>query len=137
MESPFARELQTAVNVIQQAAKLSQAVISAEDKGVVEKDDLSPVTVADFAIQALLTSSIHHVFPDDRFVGEESADELRQNPVLLDRVWSLLQRVKGAEADLLCKLPTSPAQMCEMIDWCGMGSPGGPDSGRIVRKSWC
>ncbi|KAH6660753.1 myo-inositol-monophosphatase [Truncatella angustata] len=131
MDSPYARDLQTAVNVIQQAAKLSQSVISAEDKGVIEKDDLSPVTVADFAIQALLTASIHNIFPDDKFVGEESAADLRRNPVLLGRVWGLLQLVKDAEANGLCKLPGSPEQMCEMIDWCGMGKPGGADSGRV------
>lgn len=131
MDSPYSRELQAAAKVVQQAAKLSQSVISAEDKGVVEKDDLSPVTVADFAIQALLTASIHHVFPADKFVGEESADELRGNAVLLDRVWSLLQRLKEAEAESLCKLPATPEQMCEMIDWCGNGIPGGPESGRV------
>ncbi|KAF3014796.1 hypothetical protein E8E14_011540 [Neopestalotiopsis sp. 37M] len=131
MDSPFAKELQTAINAIQQAAKLSQSVISAEDKGVVEKDDLSPVTVADFAIQALLTSSIHHVFPSDKFVGEESAAELRENSVLLDRVWSLLQQLKEPEAGSLCKLPANPDEMCEMIDWCGNGKPGGSESGRV------
>ncbi|KAH8681723.1 hypothetical protein BX600DRAFT_375596 [Xylariales sp. PMI_506] len=131
MESPYFKELQTAVGVIQQAAKLSQSVISVEDKGVVEKDDLSPVTVADFAIQALLTASIHHVFPDDKFVGEESAADLRAQPALLNRVWTLLQKLKPEEAQGLCKLPTSPDQMCQMIDWCGFGIPGGSDSGRI------
>jgi 3'(2'), 5'-bisphosphate nucleotidase len=131
MDSPYAKELQTAVHAIQQAAKLSQAVISAADKGVIEKDDLSPVTVADFAIQALLTATIHHAFPDDKFVGEESAKDLRENPVLLDRVWSLLERLRDAEAQALCTLPASPDQMCEMIDWCGLGVPGGPTSGRV------
>lgn len=131
MDSPYARELQTAADAIQQAAKLSQSVISAADKGVIEKDDLSPVTVADFAIQALLTATIHHAFPEDRFVGEESSKDLRDNPALLDRVWDLLQRLRDAEAQGLCALPASPDQMCEMIDWCGLGVPGGPDSGRV------
>ncbi|KAI1851535.1 hypothetical protein JX265_012383 [Neoarthrinium moseri] len=131
MDSPYAKELQTAINVVQQAARLSQSVISSADKGVVEKDDLSPVTVADFAIQALLAATIHHAFPNDKFVGEESAAELRETPVLLDRVWALLQSLKEAESNSLCKLPASPEQMCEVIDWCGNGVPGGPDSGRI------
>ncbi|KAI2465535.1 carbohydrate phosphatase [Annulohypoxylon bovei var. microspora] len=131
MDSPYSKELQVAIGVIQSAAKLSQAVISVEDKGVVEKDDLSPVTVADFAIQALLTASIHHAFPNDKFVGEESAADLRSNPVLLDRVWELLQRLKDDEAKQLCKLPASREEMCEMIDWCGFGEPGGPQAGRV------
>ncbi|KAI1085547.1 carbohydrate phosphatase [Whalleya microplaca] len=131
MNSPYSPELHVAISAIQSAAKLSQAVISIEDKGVIEKDDLSPVTVADFAIQALLTASIHHAFPSDKFVGEESAADLRSNPALLDRVWKLLQRLEDDEAQSLCKLPESPAQMCEMIDWCGFGEPGGLSAGRV------
>ncbi|KAI4868800.1 carbohydrate phosphatase [Hypoxylon rubiginosum] len=131
MDSPYSQELRVAIGAIQSAAKLSQAVISVDDKGVIEKDDLSPVTVADFAIQALLTATIHHAFPDDKFVGEESAAELRNNPLLLDRVWKLLQRLRQDEEQSLCKLPESPDQMCEMIDWCGFGEPGGPNAGRV------
>ncbi|XXG96890.1 hypothetical protein Hte_003181 [Hypoxylon texense] len=131
MDSPYSQELRVAIGAIQSAAKLSQAVISIDDKGVIEKDDLSPVTVADFAIQALLTATIHHAFPNDKFVGEESAAELRDNPLLLDRVWELLQRLRENEEQSLCKLPESPHQMCEMIDWCGFGEPGGSNAGRV------
>ncbi|KAI0846029.1 carbohydrate phosphatase [Daldinia vernicosa] len=131
MDSPYSKELRVAIAAIQSAAKLSQAVISVEDKGVIEKDDLSPVTVADFAIQALLTATIHHAFPHDKFVGEESAADLRANPVLLDRVWRLLRRLEDDQAKSLCKLPETPDQMCEMIDWCGFGEPGGPQAGRV------
>ncbi|KAI5926461.1 hypothetical protein F4810DRAFT_725116 [Camillea tinctor] len=120
MESPYARELHVAIGAVQAAARISQSVISADDKGVVEKADLSPVTVADFAIQALLTSTIHAAFPSDRFVGEESAAALRANPALLDRVWGLLQEHRDSPS---CHIPDSPEQMCEMIDWCGSGAP--------------
>ncbi|KAI0181210.1 carbohydrate phosphatase [Hypoxylon sp. FL1284] len=129
MDSPYAQELRVAIGAVRSAAKLSQSVISASDKGVVEKDDLSPVTVADFAIQALLTATVHRAFPDDRFVGEESADELRRNPALLARVWDLLQRLRGSEE--LCALPDSPDHACDLIDWCGRGEPGGPAAGRV------
>ncbi|KAI1486118.1 hypothetical protein F5X96DRAFT_656623 [Biscogniauxia mediterranea] len=129
MDSPYAREIRVAIGAVQAAARISQAVISADDKGVVEKDDLSPVTVADFAIQALLTSTIHAAFPDDRFVGEESAAALRANPALLSRVWSLLQEHASSSS---CQIPASPEQMCEMIDWCGSGVP---DAG-AGRRVW-
>ncbi|KAI8626892.1 carbohydrate phosphatase [Xylariaceae sp. FL1651] len=131
MDSPFSQELRTAIRAVQSAAKISQSVISSDDKGTIEKDDLSPVTVADFAIQALLTATIHSAFPDDKFVGEESAAGLRENPVLLNRVWALLLRLQDDEAKLLCKLPKSPLEMCEMIDKCGFGEPGGPGAGRV------
>ncbi|KAI1419351.1 carbohydrate phosphatase [Xylaria sp. FL1777] len=131
MDSPYSHELQIAIRAVQSSAKISQWVLSADDKGTVEKDDLSPVTIADFAIQALLTASVHGVFPDDGFVGEESAAELRDNPLLLDRVWELLLRLRDDEAESLCRLPRSPEETCEMIDRCGFGKPGGPESGRV------
>nr|XP_036580091.1 myo-inositol-1(or 4)-monophosphatase [Colletotrichum truncatum]KAF6787847.1 myo-inositol-1(or 4)-monophosphatase [Colletotrichum truncatum] len=124
MDGPYARELTVAIAAIQHAARLSRRVLVASDKGVVTKEDLSPVTVADFAIQALLTSTLHAAFPNDKFVGEESAADLRENPELLKSVWALLQQVENEkEPDSLCKLPESPEQMCEMIDWCGLGEP--------------
>ncbi|KAI1752975.1 carbohydrate phosphatase [Xylaria castorea] len=130
MDSPYAQELRIAIGAIQAAAKISQSVLSDDDKGTVEKDDLSPVTIADFAIQALLTATIQSAFPDDNFVGEESAADLRANPHLLNRVWGLLVGLQDDEARL-CKLPQSPEQMCEMIDKCGFGQPGGTESGRV------
>ncbi|OHF00703.1 3',5'-bisphosphate nucleotidase [Colletotrichum orchidophilum] len=124
MDGPYARELATAIAAIQHGAKLSRRVLVKDDKGVVTKEDLSPVTVADFAIQALLTSTLHAAFPDDKFVGEESAADLRENPELLASVWALLQQVENdKEADSLCKLPASPEEMCDMIDWCGLSDP--------------
>ncbi|KAI0602950.1 hypothetical protein F4775DRAFT_598125 [Biscogniauxia sp. FL1348] len=127
MDSPYAREIRVAIGAIQAAARISQSVLAADDKGVVEKDDLSPVTVADFAIQALLTSTMHAAFPGDQFVGEESAGSLRANPALLERVWGLLQQHASSSS---CQVPASPEQMCEMIDWCGTGTPTG-SSGRV------
>ncbi|KKY29490.1 putative 3bisphosphate nucleotidase [Diaporthe ampelina] len=132
MDSPYLNELKIAFETIQQAAKLSQFVLSqaekddAHDLGVVSKDDLSPVTIADFAIQALLTSTLHAHFPSDRFVGEESAGQLRANPVLLDRVQAALQHIQSQvqdDAESLVRFPSSPEEMCEMIDWCGSGTP--------------
>lgn len=124
MDSPYRAELLVAIGAVQEAVAISRAVLSVADRGVIEKDDLSPVTVADFAIQALLTATIHHAFPNDRFVGEETAADLRSNPVLLDRVWDLLQTIT-ADDDVArgCRAPETKHQACEMIDWCGQGLP--------------
>lgn len=121
MDSQYSRELTVAIGALQKAAQLSQSIVSAKDKGVIEKEDLSPVTVADFAVQALLTATIKGAFPEDRVVGEEDAGDLRKSPVLLERVWELLQRVKDTPG---CKLPASREQMCNLIDECGSSSPG-------------
>lgn len=131
MDSPYAHELTVAFGALQNAAKLSQSIISSIDKGVIEKEDLSPVTVADFAVQALLTATFKAAFPTDNFVGEENADDLKSHPLLLERVWQLLNRIVGdEESSSACKLPESREHMCDLIDQCGASSPGGEGSGR-------
>lgn len=155
-----------AIAAVQQAARLSQHILSQaqqqhdkqqqhddssttsskgppvvvpqqKDMGVVAKDDLSPVTIADFAIQALLTCTLHHAFPGDRFVGEESSAALRENPALLDRVWGSLLYIaehstegeKNDDDGVVVRIPSSPDEMCDMIDWCGNGQPSvAPDA---------
>ena len=116
MDSPLGPELLAAIGAVQQAAKLTQSLISSRDKGTIQKDDLSPVTVGDFAVQALLTAALHRAFPDDGFVGEEDAAELRTDPALGHRVWEAVKEF--AEV-----VPDSEERMCEMIDWCGSGVP--------------
>lgn len=124
MESPYAKELKIAFGAVQKAAQLSQSIISSKDKGVIEKEDLSPVTVADFAIQALLTATIKDAFSGDRVVGEEDAGDLRSNSALMERVWGLLSRM-SEDNDGLCKLPSSQEEMCDLIDECGATNPRG------------
>lgn len=133
MDSPYAAELKVAIAAVQAASQLSTHVLaqaqqdgaqdgpSADDLGVVSKDDLSPVTLADFAIQALLTSTLHAAFPTDQFVGEETASALRRSPALQARVWAALQTVTDASG---VTLPSSPEDMCALIDLCGTGHPG-------------
>lgn len=114
MDSPYRRELTVAFGALQKAAQLGQSIISSDDKGVIEKEDLSPVTVADFAIQALLIATFKNAFPDDSFVGEEDSSSLRANEALLERVWGLLDTER----------PASRQHMCRLIDEAGTSSPG-------------
>ncbi|CAK7262666.1 hypothetical protein SEPCBS119000_000089 [Sporothrix epigloea] len=128
MDSPYRRELEVALRVVEQAARLSQAVLPDTDKGAIEKDDnLGPVTIGDFAIQALLTTSLHAAFPEDVFVGEEDASALRADAVLCDRVWTTLCRTVDTSSSPDCILPASPAEMCEAIDRC----KNAPGPGRV------
>lgn len=127
------KELETAFGALLQASKLSQLIISSHDKGTITKDDLSPVTIADFAIQALLISTFKDAFPDDTFVGEEDAADLRANEALLSRVWELLNTIAQDEdtRNGACKLPQTRDQMCDLIDQAGTSHPGGLGSGRV------
>ncbi|CAK7266626.1 hypothetical protein SEPCBS57363_002185 [Sporothrix epigloea] len=128
MDCPYRRELEVALRVIEQAARLSQTVLPDTDKGAVEKEDnLGPVTIGDFAIQALLTSSLHAAFPGDMFVGEEDASALRADAVLCDRVWTTLCQTVDASSSTGCVLPTSSSDMCEAIDRC----KNAPGPGRV------
>ncbi len=76
-----ARERHTALAAVRHAAVLCQAVqrdlVTAQ---AVRKRDKSPVTVADFASQAVVCAMLADAFPDDAVVGEESADALRAAP---------------------------------------------------------
>ncbi|KAH6608281.1 hypothetical protein Trco_004594 [Trichoderma cornu-damae] len=129
----FQKELETACGALHQASKLSQLIISSRDKGTITKDDFSPVTIADFAIQALLVATFKEAFPNDTLVAEEDAADLRANDALLGRVWELLNTI-AQDDDVLkggCRLPQTKDQMCDLIDQAGTSHPGGAGSGRV------
>ncbi|KAF2625288.1 carbohydrate phosphatase [Macroventuria anomochaeta] len=136
---PYAAELSLALAAVHNASILTKSVlrslknhVSAETKA-----DSSPVTIADFAAQALLISSIHAVYPSDQFLGEESADALRSNDTLADRVWDLVLRAKALHASRsqnglsqhenanagaqTLKFPASKEEMFDLIDLGGKG----------------
>jgi len=50
------------------------------------KDDRSPVTVADFASQAVIAHRLTEALGPVRLIGEEDADALRQKPELVEHV---------------------------------------------------
>lgn len=76
------------------------------------KDDASPVTVADFAAQAVVCAGLTDALGDIVMVGEENADDLRadSNSGLLDGVVDLVGRQRG---------DVSPATV---LEWISVGS---------------
>ena len=137
MDSPYGAELRVAIAAVQRAADVSRSVLAAsEGFGAVQKEDLSPVTVADFAIQAILTASIHAAFPSDKFVGEEDSTDLRGDDVLLDRVFQTIRQAldDGSDEGLaLGKALETRERVCELIDWCGNGVPLPPGADGATR----
>ncbi|KAL3421675.1 3',5'-bisphosphate nucleotidase [Phlyctema vagabunda] len=127
----YHHELHIACLAVQRASLATKTILSSIDKGEISKSDDSPVTVADFAAQALLISAIHYVFPGDTFVGEESSAALRENQSLRDRVWELVHstRLEDAEAEAALGQIESPAAMLDIIDLGGNGKGG--NSGRV------
>src|SRR5690242_18096988 len=80
MEQAYAREKEIAIKAVVQASDLArkmQGKLAALD--VVNKEDLSPVTITDFSVQALINMHLMKEFPRDEIMGEEDALFLR-NP---------------------------------------------------------
>ena len=77
MLNSFQRELQTALTAVRQAAIVCRSVQSAITTESLAKKDKSPVTVADFASQAIVCRQLQLHFPEDPVIGEEGAAELR------------------------------------------------------------
>jgi 3'(2'), 5'-bisphosphate nucleotidase len=66
------------------------------DAAFLQKDDRSPVTIADFGAQALVCQWLAESFPSDVIMAEEDAAELRkrEHAALLDQVAHYVRRVE-------------------------------------------
>ena len=64
----YNREREVAVEAVREAARLCVDVRKSL-VGAMEKEDRSPVTVADFGSQALVCRRLKSVFPEDPIVG--------------------------------------------------------------------
>ncbi len=102
-------EIQFALNAVQQASLLVRHIQAELVSPALTKDDRSPVTVADFAAQAMVGYLLSEAFPRDVMVAEESSSALRAPGAeeTLELVTSFLQRV----------IPqANPTAVCEWID---------------------
>jgi len=79
MSTDLDRALEVAVSAVRAAAvvctRVQANLVTAE---TLEKKDKSPVTVADFASQAVVCRALAAVFPDMPVVGEEDSKDLRE-----------------------------------------------------------
>jgi 3'(2'), 5'-bisphosphate nucleotidase len=85
--SDRSREITTAVAAVRSAALACRAV---QERLVrpetLQKGDKSPVTVADFASQAIICAELERALPRDPVVGEENSETLRHEAALLNAV---------------------------------------------------
>ena len=93
MSDAFDRERAVALDAVRSAAVLCQAVQSELDAGVLEKEDRTPVTVADFGSQALICRVLQDRFPADPVIAEEDSGALVEpgNEAILDQVVERVQ----------------------------------------------
>ena len=64
----------------------------------VVKGDATPVTAADFAIQGAVSRALSLAFPRDRFMGEEDAAALREDPALRAKSLAIAREITRALA---------------------------------------
>lgn len=92
----YETERRVAIEAVVLASRLCRSVretlVSAETQA---KKDRSPVTVADYGAQALVSAALADAFPNDPLVGEEDAAGLRseENRELREKVIAAVNRV--------------------------------------------
>ncbi len=96
-----------ALRAVQQAASLAADIQNEMVSVALTKDDRSPVTVADFAAQAVVGYLLDKTFPGALLVGEEASAVLRSPDErdTLDKITEFMQRViTGVSAEEVCDL---------------------------------
>lgn len=88
MSSLKAGELVVALEAVRDAARICRSVQMSITTEAMEKNDKSPVTIADFGSQAVVCRAIGDAFPHDPIVAEEDSRELlnEQNAPFLHRI---------------------------------------------------
>ncbi len=104
------RERETGLTAVRAAARLCEAVraemVAGEGPAKLDKQDRSPVTVADFGAQAIVCHLITETFPDDVLVAEEDSAALREpaNAGQLSAVTRFVgTQVNGASEEMICR----------------------------------
>jgi 3'(2'), 5'-bisphosphate nucleotidase len=105
-----------AAQTVAEAIRLARSVQHDAATGALTKADASPVTIADFAVQALVAARLARDAPHDPLVAEEDATQLRS-----DAEWRLRARV----VDFVGRME-SRAGPDLVLDWIdrGGGTPG-------------
>jgi 3'(2'), 5'-bisphosphate nucleotidase len=90
-------QVKFALNAVRQASLLVRQVQLDLVSPALTKNDRSPVTVADFASQALIGNLLKQSFPDDPLVAEEDSSALREPDAAetLEQVRSFTARFAG------------------------------------------
>ncbi len=110
-------EIRFAIDAVRQAAVVTREVYTELTRSALTKKDRSPVTVADFAAQAIIAYLLGKTFPHDPLVAEENSAVLKTYPgeTTLTQVTKFVSRRIGS---------VDRESVCEWIDR-GMAQPTG------------
>lgn len=115
----YIKEKEIAIDAVIKAGKLCERVRQ-DIPPALEKQDKSPVTVADFGSQAIICKALKEAFPDIPIVGEEDATELRQssNQETITKITDYVKEI----------IPF--ARKDDVLDWIDYGN------GQVTNKFW-
>lgn len=109
-------EYQFAIDAVREASLLARRIQREMVGSGLTKDDRSPVTVADFAVQALVARRLIEHMPGAVLIGEEHAEALRLEEGV-ETLEQITNFVRTAIPD------ATPEEVCGLIDR-GAGEPG-------------
>ncbi len=116
----YKREREIAIQAAIQATKVCRAVQkNIKSAGTTSKQDNSPVTIADFASQAIINLQLNKHFPNDLIIGEEDSSKLRESETLKSRVLKEVRKVLPS---------TTEEEILQAID---LGNATKTDKGRV------
>ncbi len=110
-------EAKLAAEVVQLTADLCRQIQREVLDSGLKKEDRSPVTIADFASQAVVARRLLEDFPDDALVAEEGSAALKQAEQA-DMLDSVTKYVAALHVE------ATPQAVCKWIDH-GLGKPDG------------
>ncbi|XP_021815465.1 putative PAP-specific phosphatase, mitochondrial [Prunus avium] len=112
-KAKYHRELEAAVDAVERACALCvevQSSLLSSKRRVVEKNDRTPVTVADFGVQALLSLELGKRFPSIPLVAEEDSAFVRSNNLVGPVFDAVISKTSHGEN------PWTPDHVLEAID---------------------
>jgi len=121
--------LNAATRVVARACAMSRGVQASFESGAeLKKRDASPVTVADFAVQALILAELHELYPSHKFIAEETSSALQRDENLLLQV----QATVNAARELSSRPPLSAQALCAALDLGNYAEPHDPERPQFV-----
>lgn len=105
-------ELEFALETVRTAVRICRVVQAEITPGRWDKEDRTPVTVADLAVQAVVSGALAERFPRDPLMGEEESKELRE-----PRWADLLHKVTGQVHTVRTDCPSTEC----VLDWIERG----------------
>ncbi|CAH2354354.1 3'(2'),5'-bisphosphate nucleotidase [[Candida] railenensis] len=136
LDHPYHQELLVATLAVKRASnltkKLSDSIVNTQNSGTQTKDDKSPVTIGDYASQAIINHAIKKSFPLDEIVGEEDSESLQGDSEEAKRLSSKILDIINEEQsnnplEILGNLEDLPS-VFEAID---LGNSKGGSKGRF------